>query len=95
MSGSAKAAEELAALRAKHGCEPRLGCELNAHRDLGFCAFCRGIDLEVLAWRLLAMAERGVAVQAPTHYVDPQAVKVERGIFKPADPIPLPPDSSR
>lgn len=45
--------------------EPRLGCELNAHRDLGFCCFCPGRDVyeELNAWRLLAMQQRGVPKQ--------------------------------
>lgn len=45
--------------------EPRLGCELNAHRDLGFCAFCPGKDVyaEVNAWRLLAYQTKGLAPQ--------------------------------
>lgn len=45
--------------------EPRLGCELNAHRDLGFCAWCPGKtkEDELQGWRLLAIAERGVAAQ--------------------------------
>lgn len=28
----------------EHVLHPRLGCELGAHRDLGFCANCRGKD---------------------------------------------------
>lgn len=48
---------------------PRLGCELNAHRDLGFCAYCPGKSLmdEVLAWRELAIEQRGVPPQ-PREY---------------------------
>lgn len=41
---------------------PRLGCSMVSHRDLGFCCSCREAALgeEVAAWRLLAMAERGM-----------------------------------
>jgi hypothetical protein len=44
---------------------PRLGCSLVAHRDLGFCAGCRGYDTsqELIAWRILAMRERGIPLQ--------------------------------
>lgn len=41
----------------------RLGCDLTAHRDLGFCAVCRTAPTELLGWRLLAMAERGIPLQ--------------------------------
>lgn len=35
---------------------PRWGCSMTAHRRLGWCGLCPGVDLvsEVLAWRLLA-----------------------------------------
>lgn len=44
--------------------EPRLGCSTVSHEHLGFCAFCtlwgklnapNGTDLELAAWRLLAL----------------------------------------
>lgn len=65
MTGNAKAAEQLAEMRAAYGTEPRLGCDLAAHRDLGFCAHCPvgSVRIEVTGWRLLALAERGVPDQ--------------------------------
>ena len=64
------AAKTLAELRKQYGREPRLGCSLVAHRDLGYCAHCPSpdmytpsIDREIAGWRLLAMAERGVPRQ--------------------------------
>lgn len=37
--------------------DARLGCSTVSHDRLGFCAFCTpdGADLEVNAWRLLAL----------------------------------------
>lgn len=63
--GNAKAAEQLATQRRLYEQEPRLGHELTAHRDLGFCQFCHpaGVQGELMGWRLLAMAERGVPDQ--------------------------------
>ncbi len=55
-------------MTASESTPPRLGCELNAHRDLGFCAFRPGRDVydEVQGWRLLAIRERGVPPQPTT-----------------------------
>lgn len=48
--------------------EPRLGCSIVSHKRLTFCAFCvrtprdggpSGVDLEVNAWRLLALRKEG------------------------------------
>lgn len=63
--GNAKAAEQLEEMRGTHMCPPRLGCELAAHRDLGFCAACAdgGKDTELMGWRLRALANRGVPNQ--------------------------------
>lgn len=61
--------------------EPRLGCDLTAHRDLGFCAYCPGKALvdEVVAWRVLAMKERGVPPQPGAHLLEePRYDAVER-----------------
>lgn len=66
LPGSAAARQMLDALRDEHSQEPRLGCELNAHRDLGFCACCANVESidELIGWRLLAIVERGVAHQS-------------------------------
>lgn len=61
----AVAAESLAQIRKMLEQPPRLGCELNAHRDLGFCELCtpEGARNELAGWRLLAIAQRGVPPQ--------------------------------
>lgn len=66
-----RSANVLADLRADYSREPRLGCSLVAHRDLGFCASCirtpdpytKPVDVELTGWHLLAMAQRGVPHQ--------------------------------
>lgn len=79
------AAKTLAELRERYGREPRLGCSLVAHRDLGYCAHCPSpdmytpsIDREVAGWRLLAMAERGVPRQ-PSE-VEKEKMRVRQAI---------------
>ena len=68
-------------MRVRYGRAARAGCELNAHRDLGFCAFCAlpdhivhvtPVDVELAGWRLLAMAQRGIPDQParPTERTD-------------------------
>jgi len=72
-------ADLLADWRARREQEPRLGCSLSAHRDLGYCSGCPptperheagerrlGAAYELAGWRLLAMAERGVPDQPRT-----------------------------
>lgn len=66
--GRARARLELDRLAADRGRPTGLGHELNAHRDLGYCAFCApgglgGAMDELQGWRLLAIAERGVPEQ--------------------------------
>ena len=66
--GRARARRELDRLAAERGRPAGLGHELNAHRDLGFCAGCvplgfGGATDELHGWRLLAIAERGVPEQ--------------------------------
>jgi hypothetical protein len=65
VTGNDVAARQFAELRSSSERPPRLGCELASHRDLGFCAGCHpgGVNYELLAWRLLALAERGVPDQ--------------------------------
>lgn len=66
MTGHPGARQQLRELTERHNHAPKLGCSLVSHRDLGFCAGCvtpDGQDTELAAWRLLAMAERGVPDQ--------------------------------
>lgn len=45
--------------------EPRLGCVLTAHRDIGYCCFCAGLNEydELAGWRHLAIQEKGTPKQ--------------------------------
>jgi hypothetical protein len=62
--GDATARVMLAQYAEQHGAEPRLGCDLVAHRDLGLCGACYTASGELTAWRLLAMAERSIPRQS-------------------------------
>lgn len=72
MPGDSASAGILKDARRKFGRDPILGCHLTSHRDLGFCSVCLGpsehnprygADMELAAWRLLAMSERGIPEQ--------------------------------
>lgn len=65
MTGHARSAELLESHRAQFARPATIGHDLTAHRDLGFCQAChpQGMSGELIGWRLLAMAERGVPDQ--------------------------------
>jgi hypothetical protein len=83
--GSRQAREHLNALTEEYAHPARLGCELSAHRDLGFCAMCArpgasrlAQDTELMGWRLLAIAQRGVARWTERDQVHPIVDKAAR-----------------
>lgn len=58
---------ELTKLKEKVGThDMRLGCEMAAHKYLGFCGYCPGVAFmdELMGWRLLALKNQEEAKRA-------------------------------